>query len=143
MLNRIKQGLDEGQSCEQTGLRKLFTTTNHIYTVSELIKVLREYKIPLRPTFVDFKKAFESNTSRVCRYFLTRISQEFYNNIIIDVKKEVRQDDTFSPKIFKATLESAMRKLEWDDDDSMRCSRVTNGPHSRSEASAERTYPNA
>ncbi|KAK6765322.1 hypothetical protein RB195_025306 [Necator americanus] len=39
----------------------------------------------------------------------------FYNAVIIDVKREVRQGDTISPKIFSATLENAMRGLEWDD----------------------------
>ncbi|KAK6737802.1 hypothetical protein RB195_020106 [Necator americanus] len=46
--------------------------------------------------------------------FTTGISP-FYKNIIIDVKRGVRQGDTISPKIFTATLENAMRKLEWDD----------------------------
>ncbi|KAK6761784.1 hypothetical protein RB195_022753 [Necator americanus] len=46
--------------------------------------------------------------------FATRISP-FYKIISIDVKREVRQGDTISPKIFTATLENAMRKLEWDD----------------------------
>ncbi|KAK6728472.1 hypothetical protein RB195_005856 [Necator americanus] len=39
----------------------------------------------------------------------------FYKNIIIDVKRGVRQDDTTSPKIFAATLENAIRNLEWGD----------------------------
>ncbi|KAK6767015.1 hypothetical protein RB195_026343 [Necator americanus] len=39
----------------------------------------------------------------------------FYKNIIIDVKRGVRQVDTISPKTFTATLKNAMRKLEWDD----------------------------
>ncbi|KAK6763406.1 hypothetical protein RB195_023924 [Necator americanus] len=33
----------------------------------------------------------------------------------IDVKRGIRQGDTISLKIFTATLENAMRKLEWDD----------------------------
>ncbi|KAK6764014.1 hypothetical protein RB195_024373 [Necator americanus] len=36
----------------------------------------------------------------------------FYKNIIIDVKKGIRQGDTISPKIFTATLENAMQQLE-------------------------------
>ncbi|KAK6749778.1 hypothetical protein RB195_002031 [Necator americanus] len=40
---------------------------------------------------------------------------KFYKNIIIDVKRGVRQGDTISPKIFTAILVNAMRKLEWDD----------------------------
>ncbi|KAK6740804.1 hypothetical protein RB195_008950 [Necator americanus] len=81
----IEKVLDEGQPCEQAGFRKGFSTIDHI-------TVLR----------------------MLCSNFTTGISQ-FYKNIIIDVKRGVRHGDTISPKIFTATLENAMRKLEWDD----------------------------
>ncbi|KAK6742174.1 hypothetical protein RB195_009815 [Necator americanus] len=138
ILNRTKKALDEGQPCEQAGFRKMFSTTDHIHTVSKLIEVSREYKMPLCLTFIDLKKAFDSiETEAVVEAldnqgiptqhikilrelysdFTTRISP-FYKNIINDVKGgggKVRQGDTISPKIFTATLENAMRKLEWDD----------------------------
>ncbi|VDO75541.1 unnamed protein product [Heligmosomoides polygyrus] len=37
------------------------------------------------------------------------------NDVIIDVKRGVRQGDTISPKLFSATLENVMRELEWED----------------------------
>ncbi|KAK6742998.1 hypothetical protein RB195_010333 [Necator americanus] len=135
ILNRIEKVLDEGQPCEQAGFRKGFSTIHHIHTVSKLIEVSREYKMPLCLTFIDLKKAFDSveteavvealdNQGVPTQYikglrelysnFTTGISP-FYKNIIIDVKRGVRQGDTISPKIFTATLENAMRKLEWDD----------------------------
>ncbi|KAK6740236.1 hypothetical protein RB195_008606 [Necator americanus] len=135
ILNRIEKVLDEGQPCKQAGFRKGFSTIDHIHTVSKLIEVSREYKMPLCLTFIDLKKAFDSVETeavvealdnqgvptqyiRVLRElysnFTTGISP-FYKNIIIDVKRGVRQGDTISPKIFTATLENAMRKLEWDD----------------------------
>ncbi|KAK6732637.1 hypothetical protein RB195_016789 [Necator americanus] len=91
--------------------------------------------MPLCFTFIDLKKAFDSveaeavvealdNQGVPTQYikalrelysnFTTGISP-FYKNIIIDVKRGIRQDDTISPKIFTAILENAMRKLEWDD----------------------------
>ncbi|KAK6762585.1 hypothetical protein RB195_023346 [Necator americanus] len=135
ILNRIEKVLDEGQPCEQAGFRKGFSTIDHIHTVSKLIEVSREYKMPLCLTFIDLKKAFDSveteavvealdNQGVPTQYikvlrelysnFTTAISP-FYKNIVIDVKRGVRQGDTISPKIFTATLENAMRKLEWDD----------------------------
>ena len=95
----------------------------------------REYKMPLCLTFIDLKKAFDlveteavinalSNQGIPTQYikiirelynnFTTRISP-FYNDIIIDVKRGVRQGDTISPKLFSAALENVMRTLEWDD----------------------------
>ncbi|KAK6736563.1 hypothetical protein RB195_019322 [Necator americanus] len=44
----------------------------------------------------------------------TKISP-LYNDVVIYVKKGVRQSDTISPKIFCAILENAVRGLEWDD----------------------------
>ncbi|KAK6735097.1 hypothetical protein RB195_018346 [Necator americanus] len=135
ILNRIEKILDERQPCEQAGFRKGFSTIDHIHTVSKLIKVSREYKMPLCLTFINLKKAFDSVETeavvealdnqgvptqyiKVFRELYSNITTRIaplYNNIIIDVKREVRHGDTISPKIFTATLENAMRKLEWDD----------------------------
>ncbi|KAK6762090.1 hypothetical protein RB195_022983 [Necator americanus] len=50
ILNRIEKALDEGQPCEQAGFRKGFSTIDHLHTVSKLIEVSREYKMPLSPS---------------------------------------------------------------------------------------------
>ncbi|EYC43943.1 hypothetical protein Y032_0476g2139 [Ancylostoma ceylanicum] len=149
ILNRIERTLDEGQPCEQAGFRKGFTTIDHIHTVTKLIEVSREYKMPLCLTlievsreykillcltFIDLKKAFDTieteavlealgNQGVPTQYirifrglysnFTTRISP-FYDDITIDVRRGVRQGDTVSPKLFTATLEDVMRRLEWD-----------------------------
>ncbi|KAK6765597.1 hypothetical protein RB195_025483 [Necator americanus] len=107
----------------------------HIHIVSKLIKVSREYNMPLCRTFINLKKAFDSVETepametldnrcvpthyiRVLRELYSNFTTgilPLYKNIIIDVKRGVRQGDTISPKIFTTTLENAMRKLEWDD----------------------------
>ena len=135
ILNRIGRILDEGQPCEQAGFRRGFSTIDHIHTVTRLIEVSREYKMPLCLTFIDLKKAFDSVETeaviealgnqgvpthyiRILRElysnFTTRISP-FYKEVIIDVKRGVRQGDTISPKLFSAALENVMRQLEWED----------------------------
>ncbi|VDO98673.1 unnamed protein product [Heligmosomoides polygyrus] len=58
--NRIGRTLDEGQPCEQAGFRRGFSTIDHIHTITKLIEVSREYKLPLCLTFIDLKKAFDS-----------------------------------------------------------------------------------
>ncbi|KAE9417107.1 hypothetical protein Angca_006446, partial [Angiostrongylus cantonensis] len=60
ILNRIDRTLDEGQPCEQAGFRKGLSTMDHIHTITRLIQVSREYKRPLRLTFIDLEKAFDS-----------------------------------------------------------------------------------
>ncbi|VDO67702.1 unnamed protein product [Heligmosomoides polygyrus] len=47
----------------------------------------------------------------------------FYN-VVIDVKRVVRQGDTISPKLFSATLENVMRELEWEDMDISQAERM-------------------
>ncbi|KAK6762597.1 hypothetical protein RB195_023355 [Necator americanus] len=114
ILNRIANVLDEGQPCEQALFRKGFSTINHIHTASKLIEVSREYKIPLCLAFIDLKKAFDAvemeavvealdNHGIPVQYikvlrelyssFTTGISP-FYKNIIIDVKRGVRQSES-------------------------------------------------
>ncbi|KAK6763162.1 hypothetical protein RB195_023756 [Necator americanus] len=97
--------IDEGQPCEQAGFRKGFSTIDHIHTVSKLIEVSREYKMPLSLTFIDLKKAFDSVE--------TEAVVEVLDNQ--GVPTQYIKGDTISPKIFTATVENAMRKLEWDD----------------------------
>ncbi|EPB68896.1 hypothetical protein ANCCEY_12009 [Ancylostoma ceylanicum] len=85
-------------------------------------------------TFIDLRNAFDtveteavldflSNQSVLTQYnrifrelysnFTTRISP-FYDDNTIDARRGVRQGDTVSLKLFTATLEDVMRRLEWD-----------------------------
>ncbi|WKY04399.1 hypothetical protein Q1695_005415 [Nippostrongylus brasiliensis] len=97
--------------------------------------VSREYKTPLRLTFIDLKKAFDSVETKavieaLCKQGVstqyvkilselykgfTTVITPFYNNVRINVKRGVRQGHTISPKLFNASLENIMRTLEWDD----------------------------
>ncbi|VDO13051.1 unnamed protein product [Haemonchus placei] len=56
ILNRIGGILNEGQA----GLRRGLSTIDHIHTLTKLIDVSREYKMPLCLTFIDLKKAFDT-----------------------------------------------------------------------------------
>ncbi|KAK6732039.1 hypothetical protein RB195_016424 [Necator americanus] len=70
-----------------------------------IMSVSREYKMPLCLTFIDLKKAFDSVE--------TEAVVEALDNQ--GVPTQYIKGDTISSKIFTATLENAMRKLEWDD----------------------------
>ncbi|EYC07192.1 hypothetical protein Y032_0071g517 [Ancylostoma ceylanicum] len=99
-----------------------------------LIEVLRECNVTLCLTFIVLREAFDTVETeavlealgnhnvptqyiRILRElysnFTTRISL-FYDYITIDVKRGIRQGYTVSSKLFTATLEDVMRRLEWD-----------------------------
>ncbi|KAK6765537.1 hypothetical protein RB195_025444 [Necator americanus] len=59
--------LHEGQQCEQAEFRKGFSTIAHIHTVSKLIEVSREYKMPLYLTFLDLNQPSGTKADRIGR----------------------------------------------------------------------------
>ncbi|KHN87533.1 hypothetical protein Tcan_01016, partial [Toxocara canis] len=60
IYNRIASIPDENTRREQASFRKRFSTTDHIFALTQLIERCREYKVPLCLLFIDFKKAFDS-----------------------------------------------------------------------------------
>ncbi|KAK6762860.1 hypothetical protein RB195_023530 [Necator americanus] len=75
--------------------------------------------MPLCFTFIVLKKAFDTVEIEAVPEALDNQGvptlQRYFNDIIIDVKRGVHRGDKISLKIFSATLENAMRGLEWDD----------------------------
>ncbi|KAK6736469.1 hypothetical protein RB195_019263 [Necator americanus] len=117
--------LDEAQPQEQAGFRQGFSCLDHIQTVSRVIEVCREYRLPLVLTFVDYEKVFDSvetnailsalvdqgvdasyvRTLANCYERCTTRIQLFHRPLTIPIGKRVRQGDTISPKLFTATLQ--------------------------------------
>uniref|UniRef100_A0A7I5ECP8 Reverse transcriptase domain-containing protein n=2 Tax=Haemonchus contortus TaxID=6289 RepID=A0A7I5ECP8_HAECO len=115
--NRIGKILDEGQPCEQAGFWRGSSTIDHIHTVTRLIEkafdtveteavneALGNQGVPTQ--YVRMLRELYNN-------FTTRISP-FYEEVIINVKRGVRQGDTISPELFSAALENVMRHMEWE-----------------------------
>ncbi|KAK6754352.1 hypothetical protein RB195_013385 [Necator americanus] len=132
ILTRISRTLDEAQPQEQAGFRQGFSCLHHIRTVSRVIEVCREYRLPLVLTFVDYENAFDSvetnailsalvdqgvdasyvRTLANCDRCTTRI-QLFHSLLTIPIGKGVRQGDTISPKLLTAALQWIMKSLSW------------------------------
>ncbi|EYB82909.1 hypothetical protein Y032_0347g3154 [Ancylostoma ceylanicum] len=135
ILTRISRTLDEAQPQEQAGFRQGFSCMDNIQTVSRVIEVCREYRLPLVLTFVDYEKAFDSvetnailsalvdqgvdasyvRTLADCYRQCSTTVQLFQRPITIPIAKGVRQGDTISPKLFTAALQWAMKSLNWDE----------------------------
>ncbi|KAK6755335.1 hypothetical protein RB195_013983 [Necator americanus] len=131
ILTRISRTLDEAQPQEQAGFRKGFSCLDHIQTVSRVIEVCREYRLPLVLTFVDYEKAFDSVETNAmlsalvdqdvdasyvralanCYDRCTTRIQLFHRPLTILIGKGVRQGDTISPKLFTAALQWIMKSL--------------------------------
>ncbi|KAK6729601.1 hypothetical protein RB195_006570 [Necator americanus] len=135
ILTRISRTLDEAQPQEQAGFRQRFSCLDHIQTVSRVIEVCREYRLPLVLTFVDYEKAFDSvetnamlsalvdqdvdasyvRTLANCYERYTTRIQLFHRPLTIPIGKGVRQGDTISPKLFTAALQWIMKSLSWEE----------------------------
>ncbi|KAK6728975.1 hypothetical protein RB195_006185 [Necator americanus] len=135
ILTRISRTLDETQPQEQAGFRQGFSCLDHIQTVSRVIEVCREYRLPLVLTFVDYEKAFDSvetnailsalvdqgvdasyvRTLANCYERCTTKIQLFHRPLTIPIGKGVRQGDTISPKLFTAALQWIMKSLSWEE----------------------------
>ncbi|KAK6744007.1 hypothetical protein RB195_010982 [Necator americanus] len=135
ILTRISRTLDEVQPQEQAGFRQGFSCLDHIQTVSRVIEVCREYRLPLVLTFVDYEKAFDSvetnailsalvdqgvdasyvRTLANCYDRCTARIQLFHRPLTIPIGKRARQGDTISPKLFTAALQWIMKSLSWEE----------------------------
>ncbi|KAK6763193.1 hypothetical protein RB195_023780 [Necator americanus] len=135
ILTRISRTLDEAQPQERAGFRQGFSCLDHIQTVSRVIEVCREYRLPLVLTFVDYEKAFDSvetnailaalvdqgvdasyvRTLTNCYDRCTTRIQLFHRLLTIPIGKGVRQGDTISPKLFTAALQWIMKSLSWEE----------------------------
>lgn len=132
--NRLELILNNEQPIEQAGFRKNYRTTDHIQTLTMLIEKCKEYNIPLYLGILDMEKAFDSvqfrgilkalENSGINKSYIDLI-QDMYKSTTsqiqihdvterFHIKKGVRQGDTFSPKLFNATLEFALRSLQWE-----------------------------
>ncbi|KAK6740980.1 hypothetical protein RB195_009058 [Necator americanus] len=73
----------------------------HIHTVSKLIELSREYRMPLCLTFIDLKKAFDSIETEAV---VEALDNQGVPTQYIKLLRELY-----------TILENALRKLEWDD----------------------------
>ncbi|KAK6749240.1 hypothetical protein RB195_001690 [Necator americanus] len=119
---------------EQAGFRHGFSCLDHIQTVSRIIEVCREYRLPLVPNFVDYGKAFDSvetnailsalvdqgvdasyvSTLANCYDRCTTRIQLFHRPLTIPIGKG-GGDDTISRKLFTAALQWIMKSLSWEE----------------------------
>uniref|UniRef100_A0A7I4Y226 Reverse transcriptase domain-containing protein n=1 Tax=Haemonchus contortus TaxID=6289 RepID=A0A7I4Y226_HAECO len=95
-------------SHEQAGSRRGFGTVDHIHTLTRVIEVSREYKMPLCLTFIVLKRAFDT--------VKTEAGQDFTST-----RKSLSREERCPAgryhftQSFIAALENKVRHLEWED----------------------------
>lgn len=129
--NRIRGQLDQHQPVEQAGFRPSFSTTDHLFTLNQIIEKYNEYHKPLYLAFVDYSKAFDSLKhtaiftslrSQGINETYIKLLELIYRASTASVKllspgpsfcieKGVKQGDPLSPNLFTCTLEEVFREL--------------------------------
>ncbi|EPB73655.1 hypothetical protein ANCCEY_07268 [Ancylostoma ceylanicum] len=129
-LNRIERTLDEGQPCEQAGFQEGFSTIDHMHTVTRLIEVPREYKMPNCLTSINLKEVFDpfeteavleppcnwdalGQCIRIFRESTTTSQPKFRHSMVTSSStSEEGFDRATLPKPFTSTLENIVRTLD-------------------------------
>ncbi|GFO50048.1 endonuclease-reverse transcriptase [Plakobranchus ocellatus] len=125
--------LDENQPRVQAGFRKGYSTTDHIYTLNQVIEKSNEYNVPLCVGFIDYDSAFDSvehfaifdalrkiNINETYVTILENIYRNASARVHIDnlesepfpIHRGVRQGNPISPKLFTAAIEMIFRKAD-------------------------------
>ena len=131
LTKRLEKTLDENQPRELAGFKSGYSTINHIHVVSQLNEKCREYNVTLCIAFIDYEKSIDSVQTQAV---LTSLQEQGIEGVYIELLKEiytnssmtvhlnkesnkintrrrVRQEDTISPNLFTAALESIFRRL--------------------------------
>ena len=134
---RLDKILVENQPREQAGFRGGYATTYHIHVINQLKEKYCERNIPLCIVFIEYEKAFDSVQIQAILSSLQdqgiedayiQLMEDIYTDSSvteclheesekINTKREVRQGDTISPKLFIPTLESIFRRRNWENKD--------------------------
>ncbi|KAK6760837.1 hypothetical protein RB195_022051 [Necator americanus] len=104
--------LDEAQPQEQAGFRQGFSCLDHIQTVSKVIEVCREYRLPFVLTFFDYEKAFDSvETNAILSALVDHGVDASYVRTLANLTIDARLGYSFSTAVSPNRLERGREEI--------------------------------
>jgi hypothetical protein len=129
---RVQDILIQEQSVDQAGFRPGFGCEDHLFAVTLISEMSREWNTPVWMAAVDFQKAFDT-VSHHCIWKALQIQHvpETYIRVLMhlykgqtgvvrcdcssrrfEIRRGTKQGDPISPVLFNASLEQVMRPLK-------------------------------
>ena len=132
LLGRLTPILEKAQKVDQAGFRANFSTTDHLFALTQLQEKTDEWQEEVWIAFVDYRKAFDTvshcglwkalEKQGVPAQYIRLLSEMYTGsiaNVVLDklskqfsILRGVKQGDPASPALFNALLEDVFEEIK-------------------------------
>jgi sorting nexin-29 len=133
LFSRLTPYAEEIIGYHQCGFRRNRSTTDHIFSIRQILEKKWEYNDAVHQLFIDFKKAYDSVRrevlnniliefgipTKLVRLIKTCLSETYsrarvgkHSSDTFPIKNGLKQGDALSPLLFNFALEYAIRRVQ-------------------------------